>query len=157
MTGDRAYIFVLARDFQAALKVWETAVKTLPWINGAGYARELAIRILGGDLTGAQAEAEKARQLLEERLRERPNEHISMTQLSWVYLALKRNRRSDQTRAASGASLFTARKEMWSLGNLHSGRPGGDGSSHRRRRGRYRHSSPITLRFLLAKAFPSRA
>ncbi len=27
-TGDRAYVFVLARDFEAALKVWETAGDT---------------------------------------------------------------------------------------------------------------------------------
>jgi predicted Zn-dependent protease len=40
---------------------------------------------------GAQADAERARQLLEARLRDRPNDISSMTQLSWVYLALKRN------------------------------------------------------------------
>jgi TolB-like protein/Tfp pilus assembly protein PilF len=88
MTGDRAYLFVLARDFESALKVWETA-------GSAGVAERrrlsarVAIRVLAGDFTGAQAEAEKARELLEERLREQPNDISSMTQLSWVYLALK--------------------------------------------------------------------
>ena len=47
--------------------------------------------MLASDLNGAQAETEKARQLLEERLRERPNEISSMAQLTWVYLALKRD------------------------------------------------------------------
>jgi TolB-like protein len=88
--GNRAYVFVLARDFKAALKGWETAGH-----NSTDERRELsarvAIRVLAGDLIGAQAEAEKARQLLEGRLRERPNEIPSMTQLSWIYLALKRD------------------------------------------------------------------
>jgi serine/threonine-protein kinase len=90
ITGDRAYLFVLAHDFEAALKVWETAGSTAVAERRRLSAR-VAIRVLAGDFTGAQAEAEKARQLLEERLRERPNDISSMTQLSWVYLALKRD------------------------------------------------------------------
>lgn len=90
ITGDRAYLFVLARDFEAALKVWETAGSTAIDERRRLSAR-VAIRVLAGDFTGAQAEAEKARQLLEERLRELPNDISSMTQLSWVYLALRRD------------------------------------------------------------------
>src|SRR6266513_3027022 len=101
ITGDRAYVFVLARDFKAALEVWETAGNTAVDERRRLSAR-VAIRVLGGDLIGAQAEAEKARQLLEERLRERPNDISSMTQLSWVYLALKRN--SDATELARQAA-----------------------------------------------------
>jgi TolB-like protein/Tfp pilus assembly protein PilF len=90
VTGDRAYTFVFARDFQAALKVWDTSADT-----AADQRRRLSakatIRALAGDFTGAQADAEKARQLLEERLRERPNERVSMRELIWVYLALKRD------------------------------------------------------------------
>src|SRR5881227_1769325 len=90
VTGDRAYTFVFARDFEAALKVWETSAD-----SAADQRRRLSakatIRALAGDFTGAQADAEKARQLLEERLRERPNERVSMRELSWVYIALKRD------------------------------------------------------------------
>jgi TolB-like protein/Tfp pilus assembly protein PilF len=90
VTGDRAYTFVFARDFEAALKVWETSADT-----AADQRRRLSakatIRALAGDFTGAQADAEKARQLLEDRLRERPNERVSMRELIWVYLALKRD------------------------------------------------------------------
>src|SRR5881397_2649087 len=90
VTGDRAYTFVFARDFEAALKVWETSADT-----AADQRRRLSakatIRALAGDFTGAQADAEKARQLLEERLRERSNERVSMRELIWVYLALKRD------------------------------------------------------------------
>ena len=101
MTGDRAYVLVFARDFGAALKLWETAGSTAVDERRRLSAR-VAIRVLGGDLIGAQAEAEKARQLLEARLRELPTDISSMTQLSWVYLALKRN--SDATELARQAA-----------------------------------------------------
>jgi len=115
ITGDRAYVFVLARDFEAALKVWEAAGNTAVDERRRLSAR-VAIRVLGGDLIGAQAEAEKARQLLEERLRERPNDISSMTQLSWVYLALKRN--GDATKLArQAASLLPPEKDVV-VGNL---------------------------------------
>jgi TolB-like protein/Tfp pilus assembly protein PilF len=109
ITGDRAYVFVLARDFEAALKVWEAAGNTAVDERRQLSAR-VAIRVLGGDLIGAQAEAEKARQLLEERLRERPNDISSMTRLSWVYLALKRN--GDATKLArQAANLLPPEKD----------------------------------------------
>ena len=115
ITGDRAYVFVLARDFKAALKVWETAGNTAVDERRRLSAR-VAIRVLGGDLIGAQAEAEKARELLEERLRELPTDISSMTQLSWVYLALKRN--SDATKLArQAASLLPPEKDVV-VGNL---------------------------------------
>src|SRR5205085_7305449 len=101
MTGERAYVAVFARDFNTALKVCQGAEN-----NTADERRRLssrvAIRVLAGDLIGAQPEAEKARPLLEERLRERPNDISSMTQLSWIYLALKRN--SDATELARQAA-----------------------------------------------------
>jgi hypothetical protein len=90
VTGDRAYTFVFARDFQAALKVWNTSADT-----AADQRRRLSakatIRTLAGDFIGAQADAEKARQLLEGRLRDRPGERVSMRELIWVDLALKRD------------------------------------------------------------------
>jgi TolB-like protein len=90
VTGDRAYAFVIARDFEAAVKTWEAGA-----YSAADERRRLSakatIRALAGDFTGAQGDAEKARQLLEERLRERPNERVSMRELIWVYLALKRD------------------------------------------------------------------
>jgi TolB-like protein/Tfp pilus assembly protein PilF len=115
ITGDRAYVFVLARDFQAALKVWEAAGNTAVDERRRLSAR-VAIRVLGGDLIGAQDEAEKARQLLEERLRERPDDISSMTQLSWVYLALKRD--SDATKLSrQAANLLPPEKDVV-VGNI---------------------------------------
>ncbi len=113
--GDRAYVFVLGRNFEAALKVWEAAGN-----NATDERRQLsarvAIRVLAGDLISAQAEAEKARPLLEERLRERPDDIRSMTELSWVCLALGRN--SDATKLArQAADLLPPNRDVL-VGNL---------------------------------------
>src|SRR5213596_2807376 len=107
--GARAYVLVLARDFKAALKGWEAAGSTAIDQRHQLSARA-AIRVLSGDLNGAEAETEKARQLLEERLRERPNEISSITQLSWVYLALKRDRESINL-ARKAADLLPPEKD----------------------------------------------
>jgi TolB-like protein/Tfp pilus assembly protein PilF len=107
--GTRAYVFVLAREYKTALKVWETAGPTAIDQRNQLSARA-AIRVLAGDLNGAQAETEKARQLLEERLRERPNEISSMTRLSWIYLALKRDREAINL-AQQAADLLPPEKD----------------------------------------------
>jgi TolB-like protein/Tfp pilus assembly protein PilF len=88
--GARAYVFVLAREFKTALKGWDAAGPTA-MDQRHQLSAIAAIRVMADDLIGAQAETEKARQLLEERLRERPNEISSMAQLTWVYLAFKRD------------------------------------------------------------------
>jgi len=88
--GRRAEASVLNRDFNAALKTWETG----PGATSAERQRlsaKAAIRILAGDIAGARADADKARELLEARLLEHPDEVRSMRALSWTYLALNRN------------------------------------------------------------------
>jgi TolB-like protein/cytochrome c-type biogenesis protein CcmH/NrfG len=87
--GTRAQTFVLGRDFNAALKACETGTvaRTNEWQR---FAAKAGIRVLAGDVPGAHADAEKARELLETRLREQPNDFRSLRALSWVYLALGR-------------------------------------------------------------------
>jgi TolB-like protein/cytochrome c-type biogenesis protein CcmH/NrfG len=87
--GTRGETFVLARDFKAALEACEVgAVATAnEWQRLAAKA---GIRVLAGDVADAQAGAEKARELLERRLREHPQDFRSLRALSWVYLALDR-------------------------------------------------------------------
>ena len=87
--GTRGQTFVLGRDFNAALKACETGTvaRTNEWQR---FAAKAGIRLLAGDVTGAHADAEKARDLLETRLREQPNDFRSLRALSWVYLALDR-------------------------------------------------------------------
>jgi TolB-like protein/cytochrome c-type biogenesis protein CcmH/NrfG len=90
--GTRGEAFVLGRDFKAALKACETGTiaTNKEWQR---FAAKAGIRLLAGDVTGAQADAEKARELLETRLREQPTDFRSLRALSWVYLAL--NRKTD--------------------------------------------------------------
>ena len=87
--GTRGETFVLDRDFNAALKACETGTvaRTNEWQR---FAAKAGIRVLAGDVTGAHADAEKARDVLEARLREQPNDFRSLRALSWVYLALDR-------------------------------------------------------------------
>ena len=88
--GRRAEAFVLNRDFNAALKTWETG----PGATSGERQRlsaKTTIRVLAGDMTGARADADRARELLEARLLEHPGEVRSMRALSWAYLALNRN------------------------------------------------------------------
>jgi len=87
--GTRGETFVLGRDFNAALKACETGTvaRTNEWQR---FAAKAGIRVLAGDVTGAHADAEKARDLLEARLSEQPNDFRSLRALSWVYLALDR-------------------------------------------------------------------
>lgn len=97
VTGERAYTFVLSRKFEDALKVWGTTGGAAGDERRQASARS-AIRVVAGDLSDATADAEKAVRLLEQRLQQRPNELVSLRQLSWSYLAL--NRGSDALKAA---------------------------------------------------------
>ena len=90
VTGERAYTLAVTRNFDAALKVWENIANT-PADERRQAAARSAIRAIAGDFAGAKADAEKAVRLLEDRLRQQPNELVSLRQLSWSYLALKRN------------------------------------------------------------------
>ena len=87
--GTRGQTLVLARDFNAALKACDTGIvaTTNEWQR---LAAKTGIRVLAGDVSGAQSEAEKARDLLEARLREHPKDFRALRALSWVYLALDR-------------------------------------------------------------------
>jgi serine/threonine-protein kinase len=100
VTGERAYAFVLARDFDGALKVWD-APATDPVETRRRLAARVAIRVVSDDLTAARPEAEEGARLLEARLQERPNELLTLRQLSWTYLAL--GRKNDALRLAHQA------------------------------------------------------
>jgi TolB-like protein/Tfp pilus assembly protein PilF len=87
--GTRGETFVLGRDFKSALKAWETGTAATT-NERQPLAAKATIRLLAGDLTGAEPDAEKARELLEARLRENPQDVRALRALSWVYLALSR-------------------------------------------------------------------
>jgi len=88
--GAEAYLWVIKRDFAAALRTWETESSD-PAANRQRLSARAAIHVLAGDAAGAQSEIERAHALVEARLRERPNDKQASTELSWIDLALKRD------------------------------------------------------------------
>ena len=101
VTGERAYAFVLARNFDGAFKVWDAPARD-PVDTRRRLAARVAIRVVSGDLTAARPEAEEGAKLLEARLQERPDELLTLRQLSWTDLAL--GRKDDALRLAQKAS-----------------------------------------------------
>jgi TolB-like protein/Tfp pilus assembly protein PilF len=97
VVGTRGEAFVLGRDFNAALKAWETGAAATA-SERQRLAARATIRFLAGDIAGARPDAEKARELLEARVREHPNDYRSLRALSWIYLAL--NRRAEAVNIA---------------------------------------------------------
>lgn len=80
----------LARDYQKALEVWSDAATTSAE-ERRQLAAQVAIRVIAGDSAGAQRAAEEARPLLAQRLRDRPDDMLTKTELSWICLAQKRS------------------------------------------------------------------
>jgi TolB-like protein/Flp pilus assembly protein TadD len=98
---DFTYLHVLERNFAGALQ--QCAKETAqPAARVPQMIARVAIRVLAGDRTGDGSESEEARVLLEGRLAVGPNDPFTMTQLSWVYLALGRN--SDAVAIATRAA-----------------------------------------------------
>jgi len=89
VAGERAYTLLIARKFDDALKVWEASGNTETDERRQISAR-VVIRVVAGNPGAAQTDAEKVLPLLETRLHERPTEILTMTELTWVYLALNR-------------------------------------------------------------------
>ena len=115
--GTRGETFALGRDFKSALKAWESG--TAAAINDRQrFAARAAIRVMAGDLPGAEADAEKARELLEERQREHPNDTRSLRALSWVYLGLNRKTDALNTAQKSVELLPLEKDAVLGSGNL---------------------------------------
>jgi serine/threonine-protein kinase len=89
--GIWAYLDVIERRFTEALQEFEKGVINDDRGHLQLLAGRVALRVLAGQTEGAKSAGEQAQPLLEARLRERPDDALAMTELSWVYLALGRN------------------------------------------------------------------
>jgi TolB-like protein/Tfp pilus assembly protein PilF len=114
ITGERAYMFVLARDYPAALKVWDDLANS-PADERRHLSARVAIRVIAGELAGAQSDAEKASALLEQRVRERPDDILAKTELSWVDLAQKRG--ADAMKLAQQSAALLPPEKDFAVGN----------------------------------------
>jgi TolB-like protein/Tfp pilus assembly protein PilF len=103
--GEGTYLHVIERDFAAALKDW-AAVRSDPEERRMQLAARAAIHLLAGDTASGQEEIKQANNLLEARLRDRPDDRNAMVQVAWVSLAQKRN--ADALRFAHEAADSTS-------------------------------------------------
>jgi TolB-like protein/cytochrome c-type biogenesis protein CcmH/NrfG len=83
--GTRAYVYLLARDFDSARKVWDTAEKEE---RPRQLCAQLALDFLQGKSAEARKRAAETKPLLEQRLREVPDDILAISELGWVNLAL---------------------------------------------------------------------
>jgi len=83
--GTRAYVYLLARDFDSARKVWDTAEREE---RSRQLCAQLALDFLQDKRAAAKTKAAETKPLLEERLREVPEDILAMSELGWVNLVL---------------------------------------------------------------------
>ena len=88
--GDGAYLYVVERNFAAALQAWSNESSD-SGLERSRLAARVAIHVLAGDETSVPDEVAKARSLVEARVREQPDDIRALTELSWIDLAQKRN------------------------------------------------------------------
>jgi len=88
--GQGPYVYVLMRDYAAALEAWGKKSGTSTAERDALSARA-AIHVLAGDTSAARDEIERAHSLVETSLREQPDDPQFLVQLSWIDVALQRN------------------------------------------------------------------
>jgi TolB-like protein len=102
ITGMRPYLDLIEKHFIEAVQTFEKEVGN----SDPGHLQKLAVRtivrVLAGEIEAAKSAGEEARPLLEARIRERLDDVLAITELSWVYLALGRN--ADALRLARQAA-----------------------------------------------------
>jgi tetratricopeptide (TPR) repeat protein len=88
--GDGTYLYVVERNFAAALQAWSNESSD-SGLERSRLAARAAIHVLGGDAAGAPDDVAKARRLVETRAHEQPDDIRALAELSWIALAQKRN------------------------------------------------------------------
>jgi TolB-like protein/class 3 adenylate cyclase len=91
MIGMWVYLDVMERRFTDAFQAFDKKVVNKDLGHLQQLAGRAALRLLTGESEIAKSAGEEALPSLEARLRERPDDTFAMTELSWVYLALRRN------------------------------------------------------------------
>ncbi|PYI79817.1 MAG: hypothetical protein DMF05_08520 [Verrucomicrobia bacterium] len=110
VVGWPAYLDVNERRFTDAFQAVEKRVVNDDRAHLQQLAGGVAIRVLAGEPEAAKSMGEETLPLLEARFRERPDDTFTMTELSWVYLALARN--ADALRLSrQAADIITLEKD----------------------------------------------
>jgi TolB-like protein/class 3 adenylate cyclase/cytochrome c-type biogenesis protein CcmH/NrfG len=90
ISGQASYVYVVMRDYAAALKAWDKN-RGDPIAERDALSARAAIHVIAGDAAAAHDEIERAHSLVETRLREQPDDRQALVQLSWIDVALQRN------------------------------------------------------------------
>jgi TolB-like protein len=101
-SGIWVYLDVIERRFTDAFQALEKKVVSNDLGHLQHLAARVALRVLAGEHEAAKSAGEEALPLLEARLKERPDDTFAMMELSWVYLALRRD--ADALRLAREAA-----------------------------------------------------
>src|SRR5215469_13307427 len=91
VVGWPAYLDVTERRFTDAFQAVEKRVVNDDRAHLQQLVGRVAIRVLAGEPETAKSMGEEVLPLLEARFRERPDDTFTMSELSWIYLALGRN------------------------------------------------------------------
>jgi tetratricopeptide (TPR) repeat protein len=106
--GVAVYLDVIERRFSDALQALEKRTSNNDRLRQL-FPR-VVLRLLAGQTEAAKSAGEEALPLLEARLTERPDDTLTMRELSWVYLALGRN--ADALRVSrEAADLISIEKD----------------------------------------------
>jgi len=108
--GARAFVYLLAHDFDSARKVWDTAEKEE---RPRQLCSQLALDFLQGRNAEAKTKATEAKPLLEQRLREVPDDIFAMTELGWVNLALGEKSEAVKFARQAAEILSPERDALW--------------------------------------------
>jgi tetratricopeptide (TPR) repeat protein len=120
MIGMWVYLDVMERRFTDAFQAFDKGVVNKDLGRLQQLAGRAALRLLAGESDIAKSAGEEALPSLEARLRERPDDTFAMTELSWVYLALRRN--ADALRVSRlAADTISIEKDAFSGPNFQIG------------------------------------
>ncbi len=120
MIGMWVYLDVMERRFTDAFQAFDKEVVNKDLGRLQQLAGRAALRLLAGESDMAKSAGEEALPSLEARLRERPDDTFAMTELSWVYLALRRN--ADALRLSrQAADTISIEKDAFSGPNFQIG------------------------------------
>jgi serine/threonine protein kinase len=120
MIGMWVYLDVMERRFTDAFQAFDKKVVNKDLGRLQQLAGRAALRLLTGESEIAKSAGEEALPSLEARLRERPDDTFAMTELSWVYLALRRN--ADALRLSrQAADTISIEKDAFSGPNFQIG------------------------------------
>jgi tetratricopeptide (TPR) repeat protein len=89
--GGRAYLAVLQRKFPEALRIWAQPMDNSPTARMHQLQARVVIYVISRQIAAAKGDAEELRRILEERLKQFPEEVASMAGLAWAYAGLGRN------------------------------------------------------------------